>query len=60
MILCDNRTIFSLLILIPGLSHWLQSLPQNQLAIARQLRFHFFEHFLIGDASAAHGILMLD
>src|SRR5712675_2274006 len=32
---------------------------QHQLAVARQLRFHLFVHLLIGNASAAHFILML-
>src|SRR6267154_6263342 len=32
---------------------------QHQLAVARQLRFHLFVHLLVGNASAAHFILML-
>src|SRR5712675_1481690 len=32
---------------------------QHQLAVARQLRFHLFVHLLIGNAGAAHFILML-
>jgi len=36
-----------------------KQLTQDELAVAGQLSFHFFVHFLIGDASAAHGVLML-
>src|SRR6267378_6203601 len=32
---------------------------QHQLAVARQLRFHLFVHLLIGNAGAAHFILVL-
>src|ERR1700740_1194164 len=33
--------------------------PQHQLAVARQLRFHLFVHLLVGDARAAHFVLVL-
>src|SRR5712672_2138038 len=32
---------------------------QHQLAVARQLRFHLFVHLLVGNAGAAHFILVL-
>src|SRR5579859_2323301 len=35
-------------------------LPQNQLAVARQLRFHLFVHFLVRNARPAHLVLVLD
>src|SRR5262249_18831536 len=34
-------------------------LPQNEVAIAGQLRLHFLEHFLVGNAGAAHLVLVL-
>src|SRR5208282_1636181 len=66
----EMRTIFSRLNLIV----WCASVPfpsgalkrgggestQNQFLIASELAFHFLEHFLIGDAGAAHLILVLD
>jgi len=32
---------------------------QDQFALARQFAFHFFVHFLVRDAGAAHFVLML-
>src|SRR5215470_8198990 len=58
MILWDSLTIFSLLSLIPGLSFVGES-TQDQLLVARQLRLHLFEHFLVGDSRVAHLLLVL-
>src|SRR4029077_3196411 len=44
----------------PSFSNSACSLPQNQLAIARELLLHLLVHLLVRDAGAPHLILMLE
>src|ERR1700733_5943312 len=51
----ESRMIFSRL----SRMQWRPALAQNKLAVASELSFHLFVHFLVRDSGSSHFILML-